>query len=113
MLYLKVYLSPIFFFFICERDTFQKSIAPTFKEKGSSGNEIMLHKVLKIPGSEKTLEKTTNHRENFHFNLCLFIVMTTSAKSRINHSRITAPGQNRENNGVYSILIVSLSDSKL
>ena len=26
--------------------------------------------------------------------------MTTSAE--INHSRITAPGQNRENNGVYS-----------
>ena len=35
----------------------------------------------------------SNPRENFHFNLCLFIVMTTSTKSRI-----TAPGQNRENN---------------
>ena len=35
------------YFLICERDTFWKSIAPTFKEKGSSSNEIMLHKVLK------------------------------------------------------------------
>ena len=26
--------------------------------------------------------RESNPRENFHFNLCLFIVMTTSAKSR-------------------------------
>ena len=31
------------------------------KKKGSSSNEIMLHKVLNITGSERTLEKTIHH----------------------------------------------------
>ena len=36
------------YFLICERDTFKKSIAPKFKEKGSSSNEIMLHAIYAI-----------------------------------------------------------------
>ena len=37
----------------------QKSIALTFRENGSSSIEIILHKVLEINGSERTLEKAT------------------------------------------------------
>ena len=47
----KMYLSPNFFVLIYGRDTFERSIAPTFKEKSSSSNEIMFHKVKKeYPG---------------------------------------------------------------
>ena len=42
--------------------------------------------------------RESDPRENFHFSLCLFIVMKTSEKSRI-----SALVQNRENNGVYSM----------
>ena len=52
------YLSLKIFFLMCERDTFLKSIAPTFKEKGSSSNEIMVRNFFVITGSERTLEKT-------------------------------------------------------
>ena len=33
-------------------------IAPTFRIKGSSSDEIIFHTVTKINGSERTLEKT-------------------------------------------------------
>ena len=48
-------------FLICEREI--KSIAPTFRIKG---DEIILHKVYKITGSERTLEKTTAHLHCCH-----------------------------------------------
>ena len=56
-----MYLYPFFLDRCTDRDTILKSIAPTIQEKGSSSNEIILHKVSKINGSERTLEKTTAH----------------------------------------------------
>ena len=55
----KVYLYPNFFLYV--KGTLKKSIALTFGERSSSSNEIILHKVSEIDGSERTLEKTTAH----------------------------------------------------
>ena len=35
---------------MCEKDTFKKFIAPTFREKGSSNNEIMHFKLKGLRG---------------------------------------------------------------
>ena len=42
-----------------------KSTAPTFRVIGSSSDEIIFHKVWKINGSERTLEKTAAHLQMF------------------------------------------------
>ena len=62
--HVKLSLYPLKYFW-CERDTFKRSITPTFREKCSVSNEIMHHKGSKIMlnenGSERTSEKTTTH----------------------------------------------------
>ena len=51
----------------------------------------LLYKLLFSRGFYLREFREPDPRENFHFNSCLFIVMTTSENGEINHSRITAP----------------------
>ena len=60
---------------------------------GSEGKQMLLYKLLFSRGFYFREFREPDPRENFHFNSCLFIVMTTSEKSRI-----TAKVQKRENN---------------